>query len=60
MGGLVRFPRGARPGDVQWRDPADDAVRSTRATSDASLITRLDAKRLRDRGEDDDGGGTAA
>ncbi|MEO8632963.1 MAG: hypothetical protein ABI466_06360 [Chloroflexota bacterium] len=60
MGGLVHFPRGARQGEAQWHDPADNAVRSTRATTDASRVTWLAAKRLRDGSEDDDGGGTAA
>jgi hypothetical protein len=61
MGGLVHFPRtGARQSDAEWYDPADSAVRSTRKTPDTSLVTWLDAKRLRDTDDDGDGGGAAA
>jgi len=61
MGGLVRFPRGgARQNDAQWHDPADNAVRSTRKASEASLVTWIDAPPLRDSDDDNDGGGAAA
>jgi hypothetical protein len=65
VGGLINFPRtGIRQNDTEWQDSAErspSVLRSTRKTSDASLVTWLDAKRLRD-GDDDggDGGGAAA
>lgn len=44
----------------EWHDPADNARRSTRKTSDASLVRWVEATRLHD-GEDEGGdGGTAA
>lgn len=61
MGGLVHFPRtSVRQSDADWHDPADDALRSTRTTPETSLVTWLDAKRLRDSDDDGDGGGAAA
>jgi hypothetical protein len=61
VGGLIKFPRnGARRSEVEWRDPAENAPRSTRKTSDASVITWLDAKSSRDIEGDGDGGGSAA
>jgi len=61
VGGLVRFPRSsARQTDAEWHDPADNALRSTRKASEASLVTWIDAPPLRDSDDDNDGGGAAA
>jgi hypothetical protein len=61
VGGLVHFPRsGARRTDPEWHDPADNAVRSTRKTSEPSLITWLDANTSRDTDDDGDGSGGSA
>lgn len=64
MGGLIRFPRtGMRQSDAQRLDPAElspNALRSTRRTSEASIVTWIDAKRLHDGDDDGDGGGGAA
>jgi hypothetical protein len=58
LGGLIHFPpKGVRQND-EWHDPAENALRSTRNTSDAWLVTWFDAKLLHD-GEDG-GGGNAA
>jgi hypothetical protein len=58
LGGLIHFPRNGK--NDEWHDPADNALRSTRRTSDVSLATWVEATRLSD-GEDDGGdGGTAA
>jgi hypothetical protein len=65
LGGLIDFPRpGVRQNDSERQQPAERApsvLRATHKTSDASIVTWLDAKRLRD-GDDDggDGGGAAA
>jgi hypothetical protein len=61
MGGLVHFPRtGARQSDAEWHDPADNPLRSTRKTSDATLVSWIDVTPLRDGDDEGDGGGTAA
>jgi hypothetical protein len=60
LGGLINFPRTPRQNDTEWHDQVENVLRSTRKTSDASLITWLDAKRLRDGDDDSDGGGAAA
>ncbi|HEV8670438.1 MAG TPA: hypothetical protein VGS01_06840 [Candidatus Limnocylindria bacterium] len=60
MGGLIDFPGAARQNDAEWHDPADNTGRSTRNASEPSLITWLDAMRLRDGDDDGDGGGNAA
>ena len=61
MGGLIRFPRtGTQQNDAEWHESADSVLRATRKTSDASIVTWLDAKRLRDGDDDGDGGGAAA
>jgi hypothetical protein len=61
LGGLVRFPRaGTRQSDAEGHDPADNALRSRRKVSEASLVTWIDATRLRDGDDDRDGGGGAA
>ena len=61
MGGLVPFPRTAgRRGEPDSRESADDAVRTTRKTSDVARITWIDV-RVSSNGDDDgDGGGAAA
>jgi hypothetical protein len=60
LGGLIHFPRtGIRQSDAEWHEGAENVLRSTR-TSDASRVTWLDAKRLRDSDDDGDGGGGAA
>ena len=53
---MIHFPRNRN--NDEWHDPADNALRATRWTSDASLVMWVEATRLSD-GEDD-GGGTAA
>jgi hypothetical protein len=61
LGGLIHFPRtGIQQNDAEWRDSADSVLRATRKTSDASIVTWLDTKRLRDGDDDGDGGGAAA
>lgn len=61
MGGLIHFPRtGIRQNDAEWHDPAENALRSTRKTSEAALVTWLDATRLRDGDDDSDGSGGSA
>jgi len=60
LGSLINFPRtGARQSDGKGHDPADNAPRAMRGSSESSLITLSDAKRQRD-GEDDGDGGSAA
>jgi hypothetical protein len=55
----VRFPRGGpRPSDAQWRDEAENTQRSTRKSSEASVVTWLEVASPRD--EDDGDGGSAA
>jgi hypothetical protein len=58
----VLFPRSAaRRSDAQQRrEVSDNSLRPTRATSEASLVTWLDVKRLRDAEDDGDGGGGSA
>ena len=61
MGGLIHFPRtGMRQNETEWHEPSESVLRATRKTSDASIVTWLDATRLRDSDDDNDGGGTAA
>ena len=61
MGGLIHFPRtGIRQNDTERREPSESVLRATRKASDASIVTWLDATRLRDSDDDNDGGGTAA
>jgi hypothetical protein len=64
LGGLIDFPRTRRQTETERHDAAErspNVLRSTRKTADASLVTWLDAKRLRDSSDDDgDGGGAAA
>jgi len=61
LGSLVRFPRNsARGSDAQWSEVSDNSLRATRTTSEASLVTWLDVKRLRDGEDDGDGGGGKA
>jgi len=60
LGSLVRFPRNSARSDAQWREASDNSLRATRTTSEASLVTWLDVKRLRDGEEDGDGGGGSA
>jgi hypothetical protein len=57
---VIRFPRGGRHNELEWHEPADDAARSAPVTSEASLISLLDAKRRHDGDDDGDGGGRAA
>ena len=45
---------------MQWREPSDNSLRTTRTTSEGSLVTWLDAKRLREGEDDGDGGGGSA
>jgi len=55
LGSLILFPRNAgRRSDTQWHETAESP---TRKTSEASLVTWLDAKRLREGEDDGDGGG---
>jgi hypothetical protein len=60
LGGLVHFPRTApQRSEVEWHDPAENALRSTRKTSDASRVAWIETNTMRDI-EDDGGGGSAA
>jgi len=59
LGGLVHFPRtAARRSDAD--DVTDDAVRSTRTTSEMARITWIDVQVSSDGDDDGDGGGRAA
>jgi hypothetical protein len=49
-----------RQNETEWHEPSESVLRATRKTSDASIVTWLDATRLRDSDDDNDGGGTAA
>jgi hypothetical protein len=61
LGGLVHFPRGAaRRSEAEPHDAADDAVRSTRKTSDMARITWIDVQVSSDGDDDSDGGGGRA
>jgi hypothetical protein len=61
LGGLIHFPRnGIRQNDTERHEPTESFLRATRKTSDASIVTWLDTKRLRDGDDDGDGGGAAA
>jgi hypothetical protein len=61
VGGLVHFPRGAaRRSEGESHDAADDAVRSTRTTTDVARITWIDVRVSSDGDDDGDGGGRAA
>jgi hypothetical protein len=61
LGGLIHFPRtGIRQNDAELHDSADAVLHATRNTSEVSIVTWLDAKRLRDGDDDGDGGGAAA
>jgi hypothetical protein len=57
---VIRFPRSGRHSELEWHEPAGDAPRSAPVTSEASLISLLDAKRGHDGDDDGDGGGRAA
>jgi len=57
----VLFPRNAaRRSDAQRREPSDNSLRTTRTTSEGSLVTWLDTKGWRDGEDDSDGGGGSA
>jgi len=59
VGGLVHFPRtAARRSDAD--DVTDDAVRSTRTTSEMARITWTSVQLSSDGDEDGDGGGGRA
>jgi hypothetical protein len=60
LGGVIDFPRNIRQNEAERHDSAESVLRPTRTMSDASLITWLDVKRLRDGDDDGDGGGAAA
>jgi hypothetical protein len=61
LGGLVHFPRtAARRTEAEPHDVADDAVRSTRRTSEMTRITWIDVQMTSDGDDDGDGGGRAA
>jgi hypothetical protein len=60
LGGVIDFPRNIRQNDAERRDSAESVLRSTRTMPEASLVTWLDVKRLRDGDDDGDGGGAAA
>ena len=61
MGRLVHFPRsGARHTEAESHDVTDDAVRSTRMTSEMARITWIDVHVMSDGDDDGDGGGRAA
>jgi len=61
LGGLVHFPRtAARRNEAEPHDVADDALRSTRKTSDMARITWTSVRVSSDGDDDGDGGGGRA